>query len=1290
MATFFTGIYKYFEKNRLVFFSVFIACLLTVGFFAAKVNLEEDISKILPGDKKAGKLNDVFSNSKFMDKLVVTITLKDTTQVAPDSLAATAEDFVSKIKLELSDYISKINYKADDSLAISLFETVSDHLPSYLDEADYRSIDSLITPAQVKSTLHQNIRTLTSPAGFALKTIISNDPVGISFIGLKKLQQLQYDENFELYDGYIVTKDQKHLLLFIQPAYPPNNTGKNGELLAGLDQVIDSVALHNPSVGVDYFGATAVSVGNALQLRKDSLMTQGITILFLVVFLGLYFRKKSAPFIILIPVVFGALFSLAAIYIIQGSISVIALGTGSVILGIAVNYSLHLFNHYRHTTNVEDVIADLAFPLTIGSITTIGGFLCLQFVESQMLQDLGLFAAFSLAGAALSSLIFLPHFMVSKKGNRQLNPVRHSWIDKIAAYRPEYNKYLVILIFALTIIFAFTASRVGFESDLARMNFMTPELQAAEAKLSAINEYALKSVYLVTEGNTLDEALKNNEQLQTRIVALHQEGIVKKYSGVSGLLVSDSLQRQRVAAWKNYWTPEKKNQLFTLLEKEGAAAGYRPTAFDQFKQMIDADYGPISPVEIKNTRENILGDYINEKAGQFTVVTLVKLAPEKRADLYAAFEEDSGVTVVDKQYLTSRLVEIVRDDFSSIALMTSTLVFIVLLFTYGRIELTLVSFIPMFVSWIWILGIMGLFGIKFNIINIIVSALIFGLGDDYSLFIMDGLLREYKTGRKNLASYKSSIFLSAITTIAGLGVLIFAEHPALRSIALISIIGILSVVIMSQVLIPFLFRLLVTNRVKNGQFPWTLWSLLRSVFAFLYFVFGALLLTVIGFFFAKLNPFEKEKGKLIFHRVLSGFCWSLMYVMANVKKRVVNPLQEDFSRPAVIVSNHQSFLDILSMVMLHPKLILFTNNWVWNSPVFGAVVRMADYFPVEQGVENSIELIADRIKNGYSVVIFPEGTRSADGSIKRFHKGAFYLAEKLQLDILPILIHGSGYTMTKGDFLLKNGTITLQILPRIHPQDEAYKAGYSALTKSTGRYFREQYRNAVLRIEQPAWFRERLVYNYLYKRPELEWYMKIKLSLEKNYQVFHEALPLEGKLLDIGCGYGFMSYMLYFASSQRQVTGIDYDEEKIKTANHCFDKNDRIQFYCSDAMQFTFEKYDGIILADMLHYLQPNQQKELVEKCIRHLQPGGMILIREGNADLEKRHLGTRITEYFSTRFFKFNKTSAAGLSYLSGNLIREIAGANGMEYSETDPSKFTSNMMYTLKKTVDIDQRSI
>lgn len=1278
MGKFFIGIYDFFAKRRPVLFIVFAAIMAILAWFALQVKFEEDISKILPKDKKIEKLNQVFQNSKFMDKLVIMVSLKDTAAAEPDSLVTYADSFVQALQGDLKPYINKVTDKVDDNLALELFDTISAHLPIYLDDRDYAAMDTLISPAKIKATLEQDLRTLSSPAGFALKQMISNDPVGISFLGLKKVQQLQYDDNFELYDSYVMTKDQRNLLLFITPAYPPNNTGKNAKMLEGLNKLIDSLSktsYHN--ISTTYFGATAVSVGNALQLRKDSLLTQGVTILFIIVFLGLYFRKKRAPFVILIPVLFGALFSLAAIYFIKGSISVIALGTGSVVLGIAVNYSLHVFNHYRHTNNIHDLINDLAMPMTVGSFTTIGGFFCLEFVESEMLKDLGLFAAFSLIGASLCSLIFLPHFIASRKEQAQHKAVQFVWIDKLAGYRPEYNRFLIIPILLLTIFFGWWAPKVGFETDLQKMNFMADNLKVSEQKLNNINAYALQSVYLVTEGKTLNEALRNNERLVNRVGELQQQHQIIKYSGVSSLIISDSLQQARINRWQQYWTPEKKQTLMNALYAAGAELKFRPSAFDNFKQLLEREYVVAGPDVMASVRTNFLDDYITEKPGRASVVTLVKVPAGKKDAVYKAFENDPQVTVLDKQYLANRFVEIINSDFGSIALMTSLLVFIVLLLMYGRIELTLVSFIPMFISWIWILGIMALAGIQFNIVNIIVSALIFGLGDDYSLFIMDGLLQEYKTGKKNLSSFKSSIFLSAITTIAGLGVLIFAKHPALRSIAFISIVGIVCVVIMSQILIPYLFAVLIRHRVEKKRYPWTLMGFIKSSFAFSYFIGWSVAFTHIAWIFSIFNI--KEKGKLLYHKIIAKVCHRLVYVMINVKKKIINPQNEKFEKPAIIIVNHQSSLDILPLIMLHPKLIMFTNNRIWNSPLFGKVIRMADYFPAEQ-VEHNIEPVAERIRNGYSVIIFPEGTRSEDGTIKRFHKGAFFLAEKLGVDILPIMIHGTNYTLTKQDKLLKDGQLTVKFLPRISPEDSSYGNGYAERAKHIGRYFREEFGKLRLEIEQPAYFREKLVYNYLYKGPVLEWYMRIKTRLEKNYAFFHEQIPMNARVLDIGCGYGFMSYMLAFTSEQRTVTGIDYDEDKIDTANHCFNKTDKINFVCTDVLGFDFEEYDAIIMADMLHYLPAEEQRKVIEKCIAHLATGGMIIIRDGDQDNAEKHKRTKLTEFFSTRLLSFNKTRGDGLHFFSGKLIEKIAADNGMNCRSVADSKLTSNTIFILQ----------
>jgi len=447
-------IYNYFAKNRRIFYFVFALAFLFVTWFALHIKFEEDITKIIPRDKNTDKVNEIFQNSKFIERLVIMVSLKDTTTEEPDNLVAFADAFGETVQNKLAPYIKKVNFKVDDDLALNLFETINHHLPIYLNDSDYLAIDSLITAEKIKSSLQYDIRTLSSPAGIVLKKVISNDPVGLSFIALKKLQQLQYDKNFELYDDYVVTNDHKNLLLFITPAYPPNNTGENTKFIAGLDNILNDLSSKDfKNIDASYFGAVAGFAANALQLRQDTNITVGITVLVLFLFLGLYFRKVLAPVIILIPVLFGGLFSLTCIYFIKGRLSVIAMGTGSVVLGVAVNYSLHVFNHYRHTKSIEQVIKDLTIPLTVGSFTSIGGFFCLEFVQSDMLKDLGLFAGFSLIGACVCSLLFLPHFVTTKREENHHKIIQFSWIDKMASYNPEYNKFIVIGILLLTIVF---------------------------------------------------------------------------------------------------------------------------------------------------------------------------------------------------------------------------------------------------------------------------------------------------------------------------------------------------------------------------------------------------------------------------------------------------------------------------------------------------------------------------------------------------------------------------------------------------------------------------------------------------------------------------------------------------------------------------------------------------------------------------------------------------------------------------------------------------------------------
>ncbi len=1276
MAALLIKLYDFFERRKIVFWAVFSSLIVLLGLTASRIKLEEDITKFFPDDERVEKLNYVFQNSKFVERIIVMISLKDSaTTPVPDSLVSFAETLSGRMEQELKPFISRMVTQVDDDVVLKLFSSVYDNLPVFLDDRDYVQLDSIIQPANAERILETNYRQLISPAGVVVKQIIAKDPLGFSFLALQKLKQLQYDENFELYDGYILTRDKRHLIFFVSPVYSPNDTGHNSVFFDALSTMIDDVSAHHPTIKASYFGAPVVAVGNAKQLRADSILTISLVVIFLAIFLVAFFRKKRVPFLIFIPVLFGALFSLSCIYLVQASISILAIAAGSVILGIAVNYSLHFLSHLKHTRDIREVIKDLVQPMTMGSATTVVAFFCLQFANAAVLRDLGLFAGFSLIGAALCSLVFLPH-LVSEKTFQE--KVKANWLERLSLSVIPSNQYVALVILLVTPLFLYFAKDVSFNSDMSKLNFMSDDTRESQQRLETLTQSSLTSLYVVSSGKNIESALRSNEQAMPLLQKLEEEQKINKFSSVSTFMISDSLQRVRIEKWNNYWE-SRKEPVLKIIQTKGRELKFSDRVIQNFEQLISRTYAAGDAAVLNQIRAAFFEDYIIEKNGETTIISMVNVYPQLRKTVYARLE-NSPVHAFDRQMLTNMFVEYVNTDFNFIVTFTAIFVFLALLVLYGRIELTLITFVPMMVTWIWILGIMALVGIEFNIINIMVSTFIFGLGDDYSIFTMDGLLQEYRAGKKNLASIRSSIFLSAVTTIAGLGVLVLAQHPALRSIAAISIIGIGCVFVMSQTVEPFLFRWLVSRRTERGFTPMTFHGIFRTGLTYALFVFGAIVLTILGTIF-RFVPFFKKQIKYFFHVLLSGFAKLIIYIEPTVRKKIIDVRSNTFSRPMVIIANHASLLDILLTIMLDPRLILVTNKWVWNSPIFGSVVRLADYYPVTEGSDDVDKLKAS-FDRGYSLVIFPEGTRSADGVMGRFHKGAFYIAEKFNLPIQPLLIHGAADAIPKGTFYLNAGELTLKFLAPIEPNDIKFGQGYSERTKAISKHFKREFAQLKSETESPRYFYHKLVSNYIYKGPVLEWYMRIKVKLEKYYLPFHEILPLNGTILDLGCGYGFMCYMLQFLSEGRYITGVDYDEEKIEVASNGYLRTSRLNFYTADVTTFPLEEYDGIVISDVLHYLPYEAQEVLLDRSIDALNDGGILIVREGNADLKERHKGTELTEFFSVKILKFNK-SVTSLNFLSGESIKRIAHSKGISVEIYDDAKYTSNVIFVLRKGV-------
>ena len=1285
MGQVFTAIYGFFFKNSWVFFASLVILLGFMAFFGSRIQLEEDINKVIPASEKNDRLVTVLQHAGFADRMVFCVSLGEDEPARPDLLIKYSQALVDSLQSKNCEaYIGKIEYNFGREEMQDVYDLFYYYLPLFLDDQDYLEIDRKTGDTVIAESIRKDYEALVTAGGFAMRDFILKDPLSLTPLALKKLEDLQVSGNFELYGDHIMTKDRRNLFFFVIPANTATETAENTVFLGLIEKYREYLDEYfEGHITMQYFGSVAVSISNAGRIKQDIILTLGIAGILLLLFLGMYFRKTLSFLFLFIPALLGGGFAIAMLALVRSEVSAISLGLGSVMLGISIDYALHFLSHLKHTGNVKTVIKDIAGPVVTSSFTTATAFLCLLVLRSGAMHDLGLFAAFSILSSAVFTLVVLPQFF--RKPSYDVQEIRVPGLAKVlykvASYPYDRNKKLGWALFLLLIIFVFTMRRVSFEGNMDSMNYMPEELRQSENYLDSIADYKLRSVFVVSTAEKLEDALRLNESIMPAIDSLVAEGTVKDYSSLHDLYPSAIKQQEKIKRWRNYWSEGKIQQVKKDIDETSSAYRFKPGAFHEFYDLMAFD-STIAPDALEPLRKAFLSEYISGSDSLALVSSILKVDKNEKSSIYTAFEGMDDVIVFDRQSLTTAFMEGLRDDFNRLILLSMLVVFGILLISFGRLELAIITFIPLAISWVFTVGIMGLLGIRFNIFNIVISTFIFGLGIDYAIFTLRGLIQEYQYNRKKLDSYKTSILLSGITTIIGIGVLIFARHPALKSIAISAVIGITSVILITYTLLPRLFRFLVEHEGRSRKWPVTVKDFLFSINTLTIFLVGVIILDISHLIIRYLLPIPRKTKKLIFHRMLSAATWIIVYGSVNIRKKIWNRSGEDFKKPAIVVCNHQSHLDTVLTIMQNHRMVLLTNPWVQKSIFYRGFISYADFFSVEEGADTLKPHIEALVKAGYSILYFPEGTRSADLEIHRFHQGAFYMARELGLDILPIISYGSGNTMPKFEPFLKTTPSTITILPRIKPGDPLIKESDLATSKAIRHYMMDEYARIRRKIETPAFFRKMVIRNYLYRSPVLEWYMKVKIRAEDHYKLFDEYLPKEGKITDIGCGYGFMAYMLHLMASGRQITGYDHDPDKIDTANHCALKNDKLEFIKADIINLQPVKSDAFILADVLHYLPEHEQSALIGRCAESLAESGMIIIREADAAMRKKHLGTRLSEIFSTRSgFNMTWQGSKKLFFQPGKKYLETFSRYGLEATVIDETRVTSNLVYILRK---------
>jgi len=417
------------------------------------------------------------------------------------------------------------------------------------------------------------------------------------------------------------------------------------------------------------------------------------------------------------------------------------------------------------------------------------------------------------------------------------------------------------------------------------------------------------------------------------------------------------------------------------------------------------------------------------------------------------------------------------------------------------------------------------------------------------MFMTCALQKDYTDGKNELPVYKVSVLLASITTFLAIGTLIFAKHPALKSIASVSVIGIFTALAITFVFYPTIFKFCIFRRPDRGRSPVSLRLLLQSILLTTYYALSSIILSNIGWLLAKLTP----KRTMWLRRLAASLTTSVLYANPFVRKKVENPHHIQLTTPSVVISNHTSWLDTLAIGLFTHRVSYMVNDWVYKSVVFGRYVQSMGFFPISEGIEKGMPLFEKNLKNGISVMIFPEGKRSDTNQIHRFHKGAFLIAEHFQTPLVPVYVHGCSEVQPKGDVIIYDGAITVVVGDPITPDDERFGNTPRERAKQIGAFYRQQFLTLRKRLEGVDYLKKKLFLNYLYKENYVV--RAVKEDYQQHREHYHElvhSLPEKARILHIADDYGQLDFLLLLTYPEREIISVIADDEKRAIAQHSY------------------------------------------------------------------------------------------------------------------------------------------
>jgi predicted RND superfamily exporter protein len=816
--------------HRAAVIALYLALSLLLAWSSASIRLETSLAELLPrGTPSADDFQLFLRAGGSLDRLFISVGREERvpkTALPPEGdgtvlLAGAAEDLAARLRA--SGLVKEVRYGVgeEDLDRLTLFAV--DHLPVLLEEGKVDAVAARLAPSAIRAAVADLKRRAAMP-GFVgpIKDIAARDPLGLlPLLGLRdRLGATVVRPDPET--GLFLSTDGRHLLIIADPVRPPTEIDFSRRLLAEVDSDEEKVrARSGGGLLFENAGGHLFALEDERRVRHDAAFTSlfsfaGVGLIYLFVV-----RRPALWVAILVPLVMATVWTLGLAAIYPGRLNMVTVAFAAVLLGIGDDAMLHIYLRER-----EERAAGVRAPgsavaamratgpaAVLATLATAAAFLSLSFVRFRGLAELGIIGAIGMT-TLLAGVIFFFPAALAYLGEREARDPAPSIRLPVGAllglnrWATERKRGVLIAFAILSGAMLVAAVGVHVSTDLRSIRGEDPAAAAMERLFAPYGTGASVETMVVIHGS--GEDIEGGLRAASALESFCREGIAsKRLTGCESPAASmppETLQRARfekiaslpweaaVATLQSEARDAGMNEKF-LAPFTDAALGYSDFA----SVKIDPDLSRFGALGVPST--SIFFRDPSQAIG---------IAASVRSRLAGFPTRIASVALV-----SADLSRILAEDFGRAAWIVGVVITLLMLVAFRRVRLSLLTLLPVAAGCVWMLGTARLLGLELNLMSLMGMPVVFGLGVDFGVYVVDRWAKEGGDGRAALAGVGPAVLVTGLTTLAGFAALLSADLAGLRSLGFAVVAGSGYTLIAALVVLPLMLP--VTRRREEAE-----------------------------------------------------------------------------------------------------------------------------------------------------------------------------------------------------------------------------------------------------------------------------------------------------------------------------------------------------------------------------------------------------------------------------------------------------------------------------------------